>query len=84
MLSFALDLVWGYLISERKKGFWITLLLSMLGGMATEILFAVLSLIFGGRQEDIATRFVSGVIHGLVVLVCAYLWKRRSSRGYEA
>jgi riboflavin transporter FmnP len=83
MISFALDLVWGYLISERKKGFGITLLLSVFGGMATEIVFALLSLIFGGRQEDITTRFVSGIIHGIVVLACAYLWKRRSSRGYE-
>jgi hypothetical protein len=88
MLWFALDVVFGLLIGSKKVDLKRTALLSLGAGLAIATFIAVVSWLFGSAPftplDLVLVIPMSGLVHGVVVIVCALLWRRREKRGWSA
>ena len=88
MLTFVLDIILGLVIGSQAWSMQRVLLASLAAGQIAAFALALLSLAFGGVPFSPAGALInlvlSGVLHGIVVLVCAYLRRRRVNRGYRA
>ena len=87
MLTFILDLIVGLVIGSQAGTTRNLLVFSLVAGQIVAFALAVLSLALGGKPfasaEALAGYVSYGFIHGLVILVCAYVRHRRVKRGFR-